>query len=884
MTRLFLENIEVELGENFNAPLTKTFENLDNPTQIINDYSKTVTIPHTQKNDRLFGFLFNPDRLTATDGTTLTGIFFNPYQKIAFRLEYNDYVLMIGYLKVLTVSSEGYECSLNSELGSVLQEMQKITFDETKYEGDEKTKYWIDGSTYVNTKITKDLVVSSWNSTQTSTKLRKIGEQGYRITDIIGYTPNNSFNKNFDYKTFQDSEGAKGYADYLKGKTWDGQSFESLTGLTPDAVVENGLTPRAVGEFRSYLQQPFIYWNQLFQIFQEKVENITGYKFDLDINWFNINNPYWSKTVLTLLNFDQIQKKIEEKTNIYFCNLQYNGGSLSSNGNETILDTSSNAPYFVDDAQGGYFEAIGNKTLKMSVSGFSIPYRFGAIEKSVKACLATGNFLYLGAKTKACHLYTDLVIISLDGTRELKLLQRTISYNVDTKYPPSVDEDAYITKLIPLQYTDFRKIITSTKTYWEGLSTFETFKTVIQDIYEPFRFMIKIYYKFVSTDPEAKTHPRYDVVVEDPTTNTYSDDYSTITIGASIVGRQLELKNISYRTNSIFTLNTLWNNEYSIYDMILNYCKQFRILISIDDLKKKIKFRKASTFFSNYNIVDFSKKIDKTKDYIISPLTFNNKYILFNYEENKSQLNTIYKNNNNLNFGEKQLTTNYQFNNETKKLFSKINNGICSTYSDFRWAALVGLPQETDSVMPNVSYFAPAEIFVNCSDKDNNQIDSFGWLFFVRSANFDSTIDGYNIFVSDDTPEQIYSETYFYSNNRTRTTKYLQLNDVYDSNCVLFNIPNENYTYLNTHYENVKGIYNNFWDNYIKERYNTQNKIVTCYLKLSPIDYANFEFNKFLLIDNQLYIVNKIYDYDITSTGSTKVDLITIQNIDGYTK
>jgi hypothetical protein len=30
-------------------------------------------------------------------------------------------------------------------------------------------------------------------------------------------------------------------------------------------------------------------------------------------------------------------------------------------------------------------------------------------------------------------------------------------------------------------------------------------------------------------------------------------------------------------------------------------------------------------------------------------------------------------------------------------------------------------------------------------------------------------------------------------------------------------------------------------------------------------------------------MVNKIYDYDITSNGSTKVDLITIQDVKGYT-
>ena len=201
MIRLFLENKEVELGENFSCPITRTFENLENPTQIINSFSKTVTIPHTQKNDRLFGFLFNPDRLTAKESTPLVGIFFNPYAKILMRLEWNDSVLLTGYLKVLSVDSKGYNCSLNGELGKVFQELQKITFDDTKYEGEDKTKYWIDGSQYVSEKITKDLVKYCWDSNgQTSIKLIKKGERGYRVSDIIGFTPNTSYNKDFTYR------------------------------------------------------------------------------------------------------------------------------------------------------------------------------------------------------------------------------------------------------------------------------------------------------------------------------------------------------------------------------------------------------------------------------------------------------------------------------------------------------------------------------------------------------------------------------------------------------------------------------------------------------------------------------------------------------------
>ena len=52
---------------------------------------------------------------------------------------------------------------------------------------------------------------------------------------------------------------------------------------------------------------------------------------------------------------------------------------------------------------------------------------------------------------------------------------------------------------------------------------------------------------------------------------------------------------------------------------------------------------------------------------------------------------------------------------------------------------------------------------------------------------------------------------------------------------------------------------------------------------LTPTEYNQFKWNKFVKIDNQLCIVNKIYDYDITSNQPTKDDLVTIQDINGYT-
>ena len=127
-TRLFIENKEVELDKSVQFAITKQFEDLSNPTAIINDWSKTVSIPFTQKNNNLFGHIYNPDRLIVA-GNGSVGIFFDPTKKLNFRLQDGDNVLMTGYAKMNEIKQKDgkgtYEITLFGELGKIFQELKK---------------------------------------------------------------------------------------------------------------------------------------------------------------------------------------------------------------------------------------------------------------------------------------------------------------------------------------------------------------------------------------------------------------------------------------------------------------------------------------------------------------------------------------------------------------------------------------------------------------------------------------------------------------------------------------------------------------------------------------------------------------------------------------
>ena len=57
------------------------------------------------------------------------------------------------------------------------------------------------------------------------------------------------------------------------------------------------------------------------------------------------------------------------------------------------------------------------------------------------------------------------------------------------------------------------------------------------------------------------------------------------------------------------------------------------------------------------------------------------------------------------------------------------------------------------------------------------------------------------------------------------------------------------------------------------------NKKVTCYVRMTYPDFINFKFNQLFVIDNCVFLVNKIIDFNPNSTEPTKVELIQISDV-----
>lgn len=841
--RLFLENQEIELSEQSIIAITRQFEEITNPTIICNDWSKTIQIPFTTKNNRIFGLLYNPDRLTQESDISQIGMYFDPYRKIEFRLEYQDSVIMTGYAKnIYSTQTNGvgyYSITLNGELGKVFQEMKRITFEPAE----EETKYLLDSSPYYCEQIDASLIYDCWqNTANNSTLLKKKTDTDYSRNSIVGFTPNLAYNDDFDYNTYQLTE----YKSETLTDVLASIKFADKTGIEPDTATGGKISPRGMGEFRSYLQTPYIYFNQFFQLFIEKSKELTGYQFNLSEDWFNYTNPYWSKLVMGMKPFDV--NKVEKEP-IY----------ISATGNQNMYECTRQG-----DTERDYYY---NPAMNVK-QGYIM--QFGDTDKS------SGNKIHQKAFET---LYIDI-------PAKFTIYRKGIETYCDLAYKAKfyLCFDARVSGTSNAISTDKMTLISNYNNPEEDIRHIK-FKT--SGVFNSYEFTAHLQIPPTDTDRDISIYAycQGSRTGEYSDTTTYMFDnehYNPIypeQITVTLAATNLEVyQSDVIRSNSYFTINDLWDNNYNPFDIFLNYCKLYRLVFDIDYINKSISIEPATSYFSNYTIKDWTHKIDMTNTFELKPISFENKYVMFNYSDNDVQLGKDYKEYFGVNYGDIKLITDYNFNTNTQTLMEGLQPTIVYTPNILSWTTLYDKQK--------IAYTFGKEIFLNNLDKDEKVVNTFGQFFFVKNAAWDKSGDLRNVKITDDTHLQVVTQTFFYSQDAgisLSPTLYKQPTLFYDDKCCLVNIPSKNYTYDKSYMTGKKSIYDFIWLNYIKERYDKNNKIITCYLKLSQYDFANFKFSDFIKINNQIYIINKIYDYNPATTYTTKVELITIQDLKGYT-
>lgn len=122
MTRIYIENNELDITQELTHQLTFAIDDLQNIDSKATSFSKTIIIPGTARNNQLFGNIFEFSNSNFTDDTNPNVYYnFNASKSAQARIEINGLQAMKGVMRLLSIIVDGrnveYEIALFGEFG-----------------------------------------------------------------------------------------------------------------------------------------------------------------------------------------------------------------------------------------------------------------------------------------------------------------------------------------------------------------------------------------------------------------------------------------------------------------------------------------------------------------------------------------------------------------------------------------------------------------------------------------------------------------------------------------------------------------------------------------------------------------------------------------------
>ena len=123
MVRIFIEGQELDVNEGFSQQITYAVDDLQNLDSKSTAFSKTIVIPGTSNNNKLFGNIFEFTNSNLTGDGANVGYNFNASKAAKVRLEINGLSAIKGVLRLLTIIHDGenieYEIAIFGKDGEI---------------------------------------------------------------------------------------------------------------------------------------------------------------------------------------------------------------------------------------------------------------------------------------------------------------------------------------------------------------------------------------------------------------------------------------------------------------------------------------------------------------------------------------------------------------------------------------------------------------------------------------------------------------------------------------------------------------------------------------------------------------------------------------------
>lgn len=932
---IYIENYKLDTNEDTIVALTMCYSYVEDPTTIAGDYSKSITVPGTVNNNRIFGQFWSIDRRFLENDDSNTGVYFNASKRTPAKIYLGNDIFKSGYVQLNAVNkTQGkitYEITFYSELCNLLHTILDSSLSALKFPGSL--------AHVINTNSIYDNV--NENGPKIAGTSSNLNDYLHYGLSLDGVFDNFNSSKWLTYDSGQSKWVVADIDDY-------GTSYDT-------AMILQSPSNRV----RPYVKVSSLL-NQIRDDYNDSNDTLLEYS---DPYFFNSTNPYVGNTVMSCKVYST-ENTSTSISNIYFDDFEVptagvaNAIVIKAKGSDLVdengyIDLSSmtviprieiecmlafdgslnttqynnaikNAVY----TEGRQFTSTGSilpriVLQRMDSSGNVAETKEMAIEPIYTGF---GDRIFCN-QIKDDHntVISPLVFESRTGTPTFEVAFKNCVFNrvstvMDCTTTPCTykEKPIYDKRYTNLNTQPFDTEIADMYTDYDdgiGVTDFFPFKFYLGNI-TPGLWRVRVHvspnnlvfhvrdcgeYSFGDSSVDLnvsalRMRVRFNTKVGNNSL-TYSNrmlyrntqplqvylannlENTTVT---NTTGLPLSMtSSTGTNTDSMVSFADMVDTDTTQGDFLVNYTKIFGLVYDSDNVNTdhKIKIKTRDYYHQDYKILDWTDKIDYSQTFKHDPLSFSTRYLSLNYNPSESYYAKKYANTFDTSYGVQLVDTGYEFNTDTSTM---IENQM------FTQCIMVKNESRFKGICP---------AFFDKSDNSRSPIDGQYSLLFWNTDKSDCYKQ--NLFIYDDT--QIMhdasvggEETMCFVDTSALAGGGVQLNgrnigipapnSLRDKFSTDLGYPRANYAGWNiSTYPSSGTIFNQFWNSYIKDLYNANTQIITAYVHLSPLEIMNFSFKNFVKIKDTLWHPNKIEDYNPLSTKPVSVELVKVNDINAYT-
>lgn len=933
--RIYLENYQIDTDDNSIIAMTMCYSYLEDPTTVAGDYSKTIKIPGTVNNNKIFGQIWNLDR-TVLFGDSNTSVYFNPSKKTEAKIYIGPELFKTGYV----------------QLNNIIKDKNVITYEITFY------------SELCN--VLHNLLDSSLCNLNLPSNGLRHNINAFNIDSI-----NNSNNNLGNYMKY--GLTIDGVYDGFRADYW--LTKDSSGNLAVAQMDNNGTKYDTAMILQAYSPKvrPMVYVQTLLNQIRDDYNRDSSTKLIYDDDYFfNGANPYCVNSVMACKTYDTDNASTVQISS----NAENFNASFGPDGGRVRLMLKPGSSSYIDE--NGYldlssFTAIADLRFEcmLRIAGTLNQSQWQSATSSY-----TNNYYGRRFTSDTTYIQPTIVLVDAETDADVTYLHSTntpwksydiplYEYYSDFYYPYLVSpiiyeqeantptfelafKNAFITEVrneyIPnpntgqsawVEVPEYNKmyINLNTKGYLELEDDYhdsETYDNIGVTDFFPFVFSTygtsnltkkyKVYVEFTTRSNKLKC-------VNKGNKNTEIDITGWTVYGRCGIAENYENNNRTYiyrnrqnfqafnaslhpncpvvstsGKNCLFSGNTgitsgsyvsfkdMVDSDVTQGDFLINFSKLFGLVYDTDSIAydNTIRLKTRNSYHKDYKIIDWTDKIDYSKSFKQTPLTFKTKYLSLAYNPMESYYEKKYLKTYDDAYGIQKIDTGFDFNDNTTQL---INNQLFKQTVMVKGEALL-------NGGPVPAYF----------DKENNERSPIDAQYSLLFWNQDSSLNNYSpsIQIIDDVLEMHdasiggdeepcwvdtsrvsdYRSVKLHAPSTLRSHEIQQSADNKITQVFSWDLgyPQSNYAKWSTStYPSSATIYSNYWKSYITDLYDVNTRILKCYVYLSPTDMTKFSFKNFVKIGDTLWHPNQIIDYNPLSKNPVQVELIKVNDISAYT-